>query len=213
MIQLSCLARIMVHLENTVNSWLNLLLASFSSVLAAGCASSSSAVRFVVVVTARSSGRAVAVARQDSSGRCHRLPSPSSHQDFEVITALHGPRDWASLVTLSLSSLETPILMRLLEVAKIFDWTLFLGCHAISFPRRKKSVGGPSTITGVHVWSLNSKIIHRWSSNYQNHSHLALRAVLTRDVNGTDIFQPYSNSIQSGMVFICPYPIPGIQYS
>jgi len=33
-----------------------------------------------------------------------------------------------------------------------------------------------------------------------------------RDVNGTDISRPYSNSIRSGRVFICPYPILSIQY-
>ena len=33
-----------------------------------------------------------------------------------------------------------------------------------------------------------------------------------RDVNGTDIFRPYSNSIRSERVFIRPYPIPSIQY-
>ena len=33
-----------------------------------------------------------------------------------------------------------------------------------------------------------------------------------RDVNGTDIFRPYSNSIRSERVFIHPYSIPSIQY-
>ena len=34
----------------------------------------------------------------------------------------------------------------------------------------------------------------------------------SRDVNGTDIFQLYSNSIRSGRVFIRLYPFPSIQY-
>jgi len=34
----------------------------------------------------------------------------------------------------------------------------------------------------------------------------------TRDVNGTDFFRPYSNSIRSGKIFIRLYPIPSIQY-
>ena len=37
------------------------------------------------------------------------------------------------------------------------------------------------------------------------------RGLVGRDVNGTDIFRPYSNSIQSGRVFIRPYLVPSIR--
>ena len=40
----------------------------------------------------------------------------------------------------------------------------------------------------------------------------SLHMLVGRDVNGIDIFRLYSNSIQSGRVFIRLYPIPSIQY-
>ena len=42
--------------------------------------------------------------------------------------------------------------------------------------------------------------------------HFGRIMMVLRDVNNTDIFRPYSNSMQSGRVFIRLYSIPSIQY-